>query len=142
MASATTKLIPLNKLAISANNVRKAKTSKAEDDELYASLKHHGIKQNLLVHAVGDEFHVHAGGRRLTQLQRLAKDGHIKPDFKIPCRVETEALARETSLVENTVRSMMNAADQLESFARLIDGGSTVEMLWGGRPSVAWWPPE
>ena len=127
MASATTKLIPLNKLAISANNVRKAKTSKAEDDELYASLKHHGIKQNLLVHAVGDEFHVHAGGRRLTQLHRLAKDGHIKPDFKIPCRVEPEALARETSLVENTVRSMMNAADQLESFARLIDGGSTVE---------------
>ena len=50
MASATTKLIPLNKLAISVNNVRKATTSKAEDDELYASLKHHGIKQNLLGH--------------------------------------------------------------------------------------------
>ena len=127
MASATTKLIPLNKLAISANNVRKAKTSKAEDDELYASLQHHGIKQNLLVHAVGDEFHVHAGGRRLTQLQRLAMDGHIKPDFKIPCRVETAAVAQETSLVENSVRASMSPADQLEAFARLIDAGSTVE---------------
>ena len=127
MASATTKLIPLNKLAISANNVRKAKTSKAEDDELYASLRHHGLKQNLLVHAVGDEFHVHAGGRRLTQLHRLAKDGHIKPDFKIPCRVEAAAVAQETSLVENSLRSAMSPADQLEAFARLIDGGSTVE---------------
>ena len=127
MASATTKLIPLNKLVISVNNVRKAKTSKAEDDELYASLQYHGLKQNLLVHAVGDEFHVHAGGRRLTQLQRLAEDGHIKPDYKIPCRIETEAVAQETSLVENSVRASMSPADQLEAFARLIDAGSTVE---------------
>ena len=127
MASASTKLIPLNKLAISANNVRKAKTSKAEDDELYASLKHHGLKQNLLVHAVGDAFHVHAGGRRLTQLQRLAKDGHIKADAKFPCRVEAASVAQETSLVENSLRSAMSPADQLEAFARLIDGGSTVE---------------
>ena len=122
-----TKLIPLNKLVISANNVRKAKTSKAEDDELYASLRHHGLKQNLLVHAVGDEFHVHAGGRRLTQLQRLAKDGHLKAAEKIPCRVEAEAVARETSLVENGVRVSMSPADQLEAFARLIAQGSTVE---------------
>ena len=127
MASASTKLIPLNKLAISANNARKAKTSKTEDDELYASLKHHGLKQNLLVHAVCDEFHVHAGGRRLTQLKRLAKDGHIKADAKYPCRVEAVSVAQETSLVENSLRSAMSPADQLEAFARLIDGGSTVE---------------
>ncbi len=127
MASASTKLIPLNKLAISANNARKAKTSKTEDDELYASLKHHGLKQNLLVHAVGDEFHVHAGGRRLTQLKRLAQDGHLKADSKIPCRVEAAAVAQETSLVENSLRSAMSPADQLEAFARLIDAGSTVD---------------
>ena len=71
-------MIPLNKLLISPKNVRKTPATEDQDAELYASIKETSLKQNLLVHKVGTKFHVHAGGRRLAALNKLAKDKIIK----------------------------------------------------------------
>lgn len=127
MVTATIKQIPLNKLVVSPKNIRITPASEDENAELYASIKHQGLKQNLLVHAVGDAFHVHAGGRRLEQLQKLASEGHIREDEKISCKVEPEDAAEETSVAENTIRAAMHPADQFTAFAELIDKGSSVE---------------
>ena len=119
--------IPLNKLVLSPLNVRWTEATEDEDAELYANLKHDGLLQNLLVHKVGDEYHVHAGGRRYKQLKKLAKNRHIKPDEKISCKVEPKSAALASSLAENAIRAPMHPADQFQAFAALIEEGKTVE---------------
>ena len=69
--------IPLNKLTAWVGNVRKTQ-NKAGIDELAASIKAHGLQQNLVVRKDGKKFAVVAGGRRLKALQRLAKAGDIE----------------------------------------------------------------
>ena len=44
-------------------------------------------------------------------------------------RVVSEKEAEEISLVENVVRSGMHPADEFEAFARMIDGGATIEQV-------------
>ncbi|MBO6727778.1 MAG: ParB N-terminal domain-containing protein [Rhizobiaceae bacterium] len=118
-------MIPLSKLTLSPKNVRKTPASAEADAELYASIKETGLKQNLLVHKVGAKFHVHAGGRRLTALQKLAKDKVIKTTHPVPCSVEDPDRAEDTSTAENIVRAAMHAADQFEAFAVLRKKGRT-----------------
>lgn len=112
-------MIPLNKLVISPKNVRKTPATEAQDEELHASIKETGLKQNLLVHKVGAKFHVHAGGRRLAALNKLAEDKIIKPSHLISCSVEDPDQAEDTSAAENMIRAAMHAADQFEAFAAL-----------------------
>ena len=86
--------------------------------------------ENLVVRPVGvgedARYVVIAGGRRLTAMKALAKDGAVAADFPVPCRVCGDgALPRELSLAENTVRVAMHPADQVETFRRLADDGAT-----------------
>ncbi|RWF05817.1 MAG: ParB/RepB/Spo0J family partition protein [Mesorhizobium sp.] len=122
-------MIPLNKLSRSQLNVRKTTVSEEEDNELYASIKANGIKQNLLVHKSGKGYHVHAGGRRLTMLERLSAEGEIPADKDIPCIVETKKQAEETSLIENFVRADMHPADEFEAFNALEKKGWSREEI-------------
>lgn len=72
------KAIPLNKLIPSTKNVRK-RIDPATDASLKADIAARGLLQNLVVNAVArGKFEVTAGGRRLKQLQALAKDKAIK----------------------------------------------------------------
>jgi hypothetical protein len=68
--------IPLSQLALSPANVRKTPPSAAEDAALEASIRAHGILQNLIVHraTIGAQsvYEVDAGGRRLKILQKQA----------------------------------------------------------------------
>ena len=128
-ASQDLQMIPLNKLVLSAKNVRKTPASDAEDAELYASIKETGLKQNLIVHKVGAKFHVHAGGRRLAALQQLAEDKIIKPNHPVPCSIEDPDQAEDTSAAENMVRVAMHAADQFEAFAALRKKGRTEDQI-------------
>ncbi|NRP75963.1 hypothetical protein ILFOPFJJ_06887 [Ensifer psoraleae] len=77
-------MIPLNKLSRSPLNVRKTSTSEEEDNELYASVKTNGMKQNLLVHKSGNGYFVQAGGRRLAVLERLAPKVTSAPMLRSP----------------------------------------------------------
>ena len=124
--------IPLDKLVLSPTNVRKTPSSAAEDAELEASIRASGLKQNLVVHPMGDAKDVHAvvaGGRRLKVLQKLAAEGALPAGFKVPCLVEEPEAARETSLMENTIRSAMHPADEFVAMASLIDAGETIEAI-------------
>ena len=114
--------IPLNKLTAWKGNVRKTQ-NKASLDELAASIKAHGLQQNLVVRKDGENFLVVAGGRRLKALQQLAKAGDIKATFAVPCRIMQTGDATEISLAENIMREDMHPADQFEAFRKLADKG-------------------
>ncbi len=64
-AASVIRKLPLNKLVLSPANVRKTPPPAAEDAELKASLKAHGLKQNLIVHTSADKgvYAVVAGGQ-------------------------------------------------------------------------------
>jgi ParB family chromosome partitioning protein len=124
--------IPLSKLVLSPGNVRKTPPSPSEDAELKASIRARGLKQNLVVHPSADEKGVHAvtaGGRRLKALQELVAEGVLPADMKVPCLVEAEGEALETSLMENTIRAAMHPADEFVAMAALIDAGEPVEAV-------------
>ncbi len=120
LTSADGRVIPLGVYA------RKTAASTASHDELKASIRAHGVMQNLSAYDGKDGFfYVYAGGRRLTALQDLATEGAIEADAKIGCVVKDAKDAAELSLVENVMRAAMHPADEFEAFAALIEQGKT-----------------
>ena len=121
--------IPLSQLELSPANVRKTSAGKTAFAELKASIAAHGLLENLIVRAIdgSDRYAVIAGGRRLTALIDLAREGMLSTDYPVPCRVvDDTAPESELSLTENVVRAAMHPADQVEAFAGLANGGATV----------------
>lgn len=118
----TVQEIPLSKLVPSTANVRKSGRSEGIK-ELAASIKAHGLLQNLTVRkgtgASKGKFEVVAGGRRLAALQRLAEKDEIKASASVPCHVLADENAAEISLAENVMHCPMHPADQYEAFAKL-----------------------
>jgi ParB family transcriptional regulator, chromosome partitioning protein len=131
-ASSKVRAIALSQLVLSPANVRKTAASAAEDAALEASIRAEGILQNLIVHAPVDgkgAYEVHAGGRRLKILLKLAAEGVIDADHPVPCLVRKPASAVETSLAENTIRAAMHPADEFVAMAALIEGGATIDAV-------------
>jgi len=123
--------ISLTKLIPSPANVRKTGASMGID-ELAASIKAHGLLQNLQVRqGKGGKFEVVAGGRRLAALRQLAKGKAIPKDSDIPCHVLEDEDASEISLAENVVRLPMHPADQYDAFKALADAGNGPEEIAG-----------
>lgn len=121
--------IPLNQLFKSAANVRKT-GSREGIGELAASIKAHGLLQNLQVtRRTKGEYEVVAGGRRLAALKLLAKRKHIAQNYKTPCHVLDAEDAGEISLAENTVRVPMHPADQFTAFHALAETGKGHEEI-------------
>lgn len=119
--------IPLNRLTAWEGNVRKTQ-NRGFIDELAASIKAHGLQQNLVVRKQGKKFAVIAGGQRLKALNLLAEEGGIKANHPVPCKVtEGEIDGTELSLAENVLRDNMHPADQFEAFRLLIDKGAPIE---------------
>jgi ParB family chromosome partitioning protein len=128
-AASKTRNIPLTQLVVSPANIRTTPATPAEDAALEASIRAKGILQNLIVHAANCDgvYEVDAGGRRLRILQKLAAEGVIDAEYKVPCKIEQPEDAVETSLAENTIRAAMHPADEFVAIASLIDGGATIE---------------
>ena len=116
--------IPLNKLAAFKGNVRKTQ-NKGFIAELAASIKAHGLQQNLVVQKDGKKFAVVAGGQRLRALLQLAKAGDIKtlPSRAVQNRQRRLSTPSEISLLENVLRENMHPADEYEAFRDLVDKG-------------------
>src|SRR5262245_59495883 len=113
--------IPLNKLVPYAGNVRKTH-NEAFIAELAASIKAHGLRQNLNVMKQGKKFAVIAGGQRLKAMLLLVKNGDFNPAHPVPCIVaEGEIDPLEISLLENVMREDMHPADKFEAFRDLVD---------------------
>jgi ParB family chromosome partitioning protein len=125
----TIHMIPLSKLIPSAANVRKTGATLGIA-ELAASIKAHGLLQNLQVRPGDDgKFEVVAGRRRLTALKRLAKNKEIERLVEIPCHVLSDEDPAEISLAENVMRLPMHPADQFEAFHALAESGKGPEEI-------------
>ena len=122
-------LIPLTQLVVCDANVRRT-DRKADLDSLVASIKAHGLLQNLSVRQRDEtHFEVVAGARRHAALKALAKQGHIARDFPVPCHLVSGENAGETSLAENVQRVAMNAMDEAEAFAALSEENFTLDAI-------------
>ena len=132
-ASPETRLIPLNKLRFDERNARSASEDPARvqaDAELVASIRSHGLLENLVVAPRSKTtFGVAAGARRLRALNALAADKHIPKNHPVPCLVVEPDAAAESSLAENVVRISMHPADQVVAFSRLAREGATSEQI-------------
>jgi len=111
--------IPLRKLVVSEDNVRRTAATDAGLQELAASIGAHGLLQSLVVrkHQKG-KFAVVAGGRRLAALQLLAEQGRIAATFAVPCQVRNGDDAAELSLAETCCASRFSPAAEYASTKR------------------------
>ena len=127
--------IPLSRLALAPENVRKTPPDPQADASLKASIAALGLLENLVVRA--DEtaedgiqrFAVVAGGRRLKAMQELVADKVFDADHPVPCQVRSgDADPAELSLAENVIRIAMHPADQVVAFSKLADAGQGMEL--------------
>ena len=132
--------VPLSRLALAPENVRKTPPDPRADAELKASIAALGLLENLVVRTDDDEsYAVVAGGRRLKTMQALVEDGALDADHPVPCLVKPEGIApAEISLAENVVRVAMHPADQVVAFTKLAEAGqsvSTIAARFAGMPA-------
>ena len=128
--------IPLSRLSLAPENVRKTPPDAQADAQLKASMAAIGLLENLVVrtdepdeHGV-ERYAVVAGGRRLKAMQALVEDGVLDADHPIPCQVRSgDAESGEVSLAENVVRVAMHPADQMTAFAKLVAAGQSVSAI-------------
>ena len=128
--------IPLSRLALAPENVRKTPPDARADAELKASIGALGLLENLVVRAAepaedgSEHFAVVAGGRRLAAMQALVEDKVFDADQPVPCQVRTgDVEPGEISLAENVVRIAMHPADQVTAFAKLVQAGQSVSAI-------------
>ena len=126
--------VPLSRLALAPENVRKTPADPVAEAEMKASIAAHGLLENLVVRIDGPAdagaWAVVAGGRRLAAMKALAEDGTIDPDHPVPCLVAADPdMAGELSLAENVVRIAMHPADQVIAFTKLADAGLSVAVI-------------
>ena len=136
MQTQDVQFISLARLEASADNVRKTQAGARDLAELKASIAAHGLLENLVVRPLGTDpedgprYAVVAGGRRLSALNALVRDGVVDAGFQVHCRVLGDSdRDQEVSLAENVVRVAMHPADQVTTFARLIEAGSNVNEI-------------
>ncbi|MCY4551048.1 MAG: ParB N-terminal domain-containing protein [Defluviicoccus sp.] len=128
--------IPLPRLALASENVRKTPPDAQADAALKASIAAFGLLENLVVRPDepdedgGERFAVVAGGRRLKAMQALVEDKVFDADRPVPCQVRSsDAEPGEVSLAENVVRIAMHPADQVTAFAKLVEAGQSVSAI-------------
>ena len=136
--------IPLSRLTLAPENVRRTPPDAQADAELKASIAAIDLLENLVVRpdepgedpgsgpgqAVGELYAVVAGGRRLKAMQALAADGVLDTAHPVPCQIRTgEIEPAEISLAENVVRIAMHPADQVVAFSKLVQAGQPVSSI-------------
>ena len=126
--------VPLSRLALAPENVRKTPADPVAEAEMKASIATHGLLENLVVRMDGPAdagaYAVIAGGRRLAAMKALAEDGTIDADHPVPCLVAADPdMAGELSLAENIVRIAMHPVDQVIAFTKLADAGLSVAAI-------------
>ena len=128
--------IPLSRLALAPENVRKTPPDPQADTALKASIAALDLLENLVVRPDEpgqdgtERYAVVAGGRRLKAMQALVEDKVFDADHPVPCQVRSgDAESGEVSLAENIVRIAMHPADQVTAFAKLVEAGQSVSAI-------------
>ena len=123
------KMIPLDRLRVDKDNVRRDPAGEEAHNELVASIRAHGLLENLVVTPREDGTHgVVAGGRRYAALKAIHDEDGGDP-MEVPCLVAANGDAEELSLAENVVRVAMHPADQMRAFGNLAKNGATAEQI-------------
>ena len=135
-AGPTVREIPLSRLSLAPENVRRTPPDSRADAELKASIAALGLLENLIVRAdePGEDgaecYAVVAGGRRLKAMQALVEDEVLDAGHPVPCQVrDGDIEPGELSLAENVVRAAMHPADQVAAFAALVEAGQPVAAI-------------
>ena len=126
------KFIPFSQLHISELNMRHSETA-PEIDDILPSVKERGIRQPLIVRREGGtakkpKYGIVAGRRRFFCLSAILAEGTKIPD--VPCCVmdaKDDALAIETSIIENVARLAPTEMEQYEAFKVLSDKGQSID---------------
>ena len=127
--------ILLSCLALAPENLRKAPANDFAEAEPIASIKAHGLLENLVARADdpgpdgAERFAVVAGGRRLAALKALAENGTLDADHLVTCKIAANGNAGELSLAENVIRIAMHPSDQVVAFSKLAQTGVTVAAI-------------
>ena len=130
--------IPLDRLYVALENVRKTPPDAVAEAELKASIANHGLLGNLVVRSDGPDggYAVVAGDRRLMALKALAADGVLDATHPVPCMVvDGNASSSELSLAENVIRIAMHPADQVIAFTKLTESGVTAAAIAASSPA-------
>ncbi|MCE2842028.1 MAG: ParB/RepB/Spo0J family partition protein [Novosphingobium sp.] len=109
--------VPLNKLVLSATNMRTNVADATAIDDLAASIAAHGLINPLTVVAKGKKHEVVAGGRRYRALCKLADDGKIADDFEVMVKPVDAADATEITIAENFLRTDPRPYEYYRAFA-------------------------
>ena len=134
------KYLTLDQLAAHPKNVR-AKSDYSPEGlaSLAASIAAQGLLQGLVVQQLlqglvvqqleDGGYGVLAGRRRMLALQRLAAEGRLAAEVKIPCKVIERSIDHVTavSLAENILQEPMSALDEFEAFAAMAAEGAAIE---------------
>ena len=128
--------VPLSRLALAPENVRKTPADPQADAALKASIAAIDLLENLVVRPDepdedgAERYAVVAGGRRLKAMQALVEDKVLDADHPVPCQVRSgDAEPAELSLAENVVRIAMHPADQVVAFSELARAGQSVSAI-------------
>jgi ParB family chromosome partitioning protein len=130
IAASPRSFVPFNKLVLSPTYQARPENPAAPLllTELAASIEAAGLLHNLIVvRGARGSHEVCAGGRRLRAMALLVEQGRWAENQPVPVLVVPAEQALMASLIENVEREAMNAADEFAAFARLIDGGRSVE---------------
>lgn len=129
MAQPQLKLIPLDHLKISKQNMRHSR--KAPDvSDILPSIRASGLRQTLLVRREGDLYGVVAGRRRYFALLALAEETGAVP--QVPCAIMEagdDAAAIEASIIENVARLPATEMEQFNAFRALAKKNRSVEQI-------------
>lgn len=130
IAASPRSFVPFNKLVLSPTYQARPENPAAPLPlaELAASIDAAGLLHNLIVVRGARGLHeVCAGGRRLRAMALLVEQGRWAENQPVPVLVVPAEQALMASLIENVEREALNPADEFAAFARLIDGGRSVE---------------
>ena len=130
IAASPRSFVPFNELVLSPTYQARPENPAAPLPlaELAASIEAAGLLHNLIVVRGARGVHeVCAGGRRLRAMSLLVEQGRWAENQPVPVLVVQAEQALMASLIENVEREALNPADEFAAFARLIDGGRSVE---------------
>ena len=130
-AAGTSIFVPLDKLELAPDQVRRTPPSEQGIKEMAAMLLAQGQLNALQVtkDASAARYLVHGGGRRLRGFQLLAKGGKIMADFPVECKEIDVQDATAVGLMENVSQEGMHPADQFDGYKALVDQGRTLESI-------------
>jgi ParB family chromosome partitioning protein len=128
--------IPLDKLEVHEDNVRKSAEDDAAIADLAADIAARGLLQSLSVRPVLDaegnetgRYGIQAGSRRFRALKLLVKQRKLAKSAPIPCLVKTDGFAEADSLAENTQRQALKPLDEFRAFKALAGKGHGEETI-------------